>query len=142
MSTAAASILFLCLITVALAHFVWAFGGTWPIRDHKLLAATVIGREGVDKVPRLASLLVAILVLIAAAIGSALADTASGGLPLTLLGLALGVLFGARGLVGYTAVWRRRFPREPFATLDRKFYSPLCLVVAVCFLVLVVMRLI
>lgn len=142
MSTAAASILFLCLITVALAHFVWAFGGTWPIRDHKLLAATVIGREGVDKVPRLASLLVAILVLIAAAIGSALADTASGGLPLTLLGLALGVLFGARGLAGYTAGWRRRFPREPFATLDRKFYSPLCLVVAVCFLVLVVMRLI
>ena len=142
MSTAAASILFLCLITVSLAHFVWAFGGTWPIRDHKLLAATVIGREGVDKVPRLASLLVAILVLVAAAIGASLGDEASGGLPLTLIGAALALLFGARGLLGYTEGWRRRYPREPFAALDRKFYSPLCLVVAVCFLVLVVMRLI
>jgi fatty acid desaturase len=142
MSTAAASILFLCLITVSLAHFVWGFGGTWPIRDHKLLAATVIGREGVDKVPRLASLGVAILVLIAAAIGASLGDADSGGMPLTLVGLALALLFGARGLLGYTAGWRRRYPREPFAALDRKFYSPLCLVVAVCFLVLVVMRLI
>lgn len=142
MSTAAASILFFCLITVSLAHFVWAFGGTWPIRDRKLLAATVIGRDGVDKVPRLASLLVAILVLVAAAIGASLGDRASGGLPLTLIGLALALLFGGRGVLGYTAAWRRRFPRQPFAALDRKFYSPLCLIVAGCFLVLVLVRLI
>lgn len=141
MSTAAASILFLCLIMVSLAHFVWAFGGTWPIRNRELLAATVIGREGVDRVPRLAALLVAILVLVAAALGVSLGERESGGLPLTLVGLALGLVFAVRGIFGYTAAWRRHFPREPFASLDRKFYSPLCVVVAVCFLVLVAMRL-
>lgn len=141
MSTAAASILFLCLIMVSLAHFVWAFGGTWPIRSRELLAATVIGREGIDRVPRLGALLVAILVLAAAAIGASLGEHDAGGLPLTLVGLALGLVFAIRGILGYTAGWRRRFPREPFATLDRKFYSPLCLIVAVCFLVLVALRL-
>lgn len=141
MTTAAASVLFFLLITVALAHLLWAFGSPWPVRDPKLLAATITGREGVDRVPRLASFGVALLVLLASVVGTALADLDSGGLPLTLAGLAFGLLFGVRGVLGYTAGWRRRHAQPPFPELDRKFYSPLCLVVAVCFLVLVAMRL-
>lgn len=141
MTTAAASILFLCLLTVALAHLLWALGSRWPIQDPKLLAATVIGREGVDRVPRLAAFGVMLLALAGAVVGTALADLASGGLPLTLAGLGFALLFLVRGGLGYTAGWRARHPREPFAALDRKVYSPLCLVVSVCFVVLVLMRL-
>ena len=141
MSTAAASILFLCLLTVAIAHFLWAIGSKWPIRDPQLLAHTVIGVPGVTRVPRLASFVVAVLVLAAAGIGVALADATSGGLPLTLAGAALTALFAARGVVGFTPAWRKRFSLEPFATLDRRIYSPLCLVVAACFAVLVITRL-
>jgi hypothetical protein len=141
MTTAAASILFLCLLTVALAHFLWAIGSKWPIRDPELLARTVIGRPGVTRVPRFASFVVAVLVLAAAAIGAALGDPVSGGLPLTLAGIVLMLVFGIRGVLGYIPAWRARFPLEPFATLDRRFYSPLCLVVALCFAVLVATRL-
>ena len=142
MTTAAASIQFLLLLTVALAHFLWAVGSPWPIRDPELLARTVMGTPKFRRVPRLASLVVALLVLAAAAIGSALADLDSGGLLLTLAGIGLTLVFGIRGVLGYTPVWRAKFPLEPFATLDRRVYSPLCLIVAACFLVLVLMRLI
>jgi hypothetical protein len=141
MTTAAASILFLCLLTVSLAHFLWALGSPWPIRDPELLARTVMGTPKFKRVPRFPSLIVALLVLAAAAIGSALADKASGGLLLTLAGIVLTLVFGIRGVLGYTAGWRARFPLEPFATLDRRIYSPLCLVVAACFAILVITRL-
>ena len=141
MTTAAASILFLCLLTVSLAHFLWAIGSKWPIRDPALLAHTVIGAPGVERVPRLAALVVALLVLAAAAIGSALGDKTSGGLLLTLAGIVLTLVFGIRGVLGYTSWWRARHPVEPFATLDKRIYSPLCLIVAVCFAVLVITRL-
>ena len=55
--------------------------------------------------------------------------------------MLLALVFLARGVLGYTAGWRARFPTEPFATLDRKNYSPLCLVLGAGFLILVVMRL-
>ena len=141
MTTAAASILFLCLLTVSLAHFLWAVGSKWPIRDPALLAHTVIGMPGVERIPRLASFVVALLVLAAAAVGSALGDKTSGGLPLTLAGIVLTLVFAVRGIGGYTQWWRARHPIEPFATLDKRIYSPLCLIVAVCFAVLVITRL-
>ncbi len=141
MTTAAASILFLCLLTVSLAHFLWAIGSKWPVKDPALLAHTVIGAPGIERVPRFASLVVAILVLAAAAIGSALGDKVSGGLPLTLAGVALTLVFGVRGILGYTSWWRARHPIEPFAMLDRRIYSPLCLIVAACFATLVITRL-
>ena len=141
MTTAAASILFLCLLTVSIAHFLWAVGSPWPIRDPDLLAKTVIGNPNIPRVPRLASFVVAVLVLIAAIIGTSLGDEQSGGLLLTLAGAALAVVFGIRGVLGYTAPWRARFSLEPFATLDRRIYSPLCLIVAACFAILVITRL-
>lgn len=141
MSTAAASILFLALLTVSIAHLLWAIGSPWPIHDKQVLANAVIGKPGVTRVPRLRSLVSGLLVLAAAAIGTALADPASGGLLLTSLGFALTALFAARGIASYTPQWQAAHPVPPFSALDRKFYSPLCLVVAVCFLVLTVMRL-
>ena len=143
MSMLLAALIFVPLLAVALAHFIWSMGGTWPIRNEQLLARTVVGRPGITRMPpRLASLAVAALVLAAGVAALALADTAGGGLPLTLLGIVLGAVFLARGAIGYTSRWRAAFPEEPFATLDRRNYSPLCLFVGAGFLVLVAMRLI
>lgn len=140
MTAGIASLLFVLLLTVSLAHLLWALGSPWPIRDPALLARTVIGRPGVSRVPRLASLVVALLVLAAGVVALAVADPVAGGLGLTLLGAALGLVFVARGILGYTARWRAAFPVEPFATLDRRNYSPLCLVIGAGYLFLVLMR--
>ena len=136
-----AALVFIPLLAVAIAHFLWSIGRTWPIRDQLLLAQTVIGRPGVTRVPRLASFVVAAAVLAAGIIALSLADETAGGVTLTLLGALLGAIFIGRGVIGYTPQWRAQFPEEPFATLDRRNYSPLCLFVGAGFLILVLMRL-
>lgn len=136
------SLTFVPLLMVALAHFVWALGSTWPIRDETLLAQTVIGRPGITRMPnRFVTFVVSLLMLAAGIIALSLADHSSGGWPLTALGVLLAAAFIARGVLGFTSGWRARFPTEPFATLDRRNYSPLCLWVGAGFLILVLLRL-
>jgi hypothetical protein len=142
MSTLVATLTFLPLLVVALAHLFWALGTTWPIRDEALLAQTVLGRPGVTKMPnRLLTLLVAVLLFAAAVIAMGLADKTDGGTTRTVLAALLALAFLGRGIAGYTAGWRARHPVEPFATLDRKNYSPLCLWIGAGFLILLVLRL-
>ena len=141
MNMIVASIVFVILLAVALAHLLWSVGSGWPIRDAELLAKTVIGRPGVTRVPRFASLVVAVLVVAAGIVALSLADHDAGDCWLTGLGVVLAATFLGRGALGYTAGWRARFPVEPFATMDRKTYSPLCLIVGAGFLILVIMRL-
>jgi hypothetical protein len=137
------SLTFVPLLMVALAHFFWALGSTWPIKNETLLAQTVVGTPGVTRMPnRFVTFIVSLFVLAAGVVALALADHTSGGMLLTLLGVLLAIVFIARGAIGYTAGWRARFPTEPFATLDRKNYSPLCFWIGAGFLILVLMRLI
>ena len=141
MSMAVSSIVFVALLAVAIAHFVWSVGGTWPIRNEELLARTVVGRPGITRMPpRIASFGVAAASLAIGVVALSLADHASGGLWLSLLGLLLGLLFIARGVLGYTEGWRARYPEEPIASLDRRNYSPLSLAIGAGFLILVVLR--
>jgi hypothetical protein len=59
------------------------------------------------------------------------------GLPLMIAGSAiLTALFLTRGVAGYVPAWRRLYPVQPFARLDRTLYSPLCLVLGTGFLAL------
>jgi hypothetical protein len=141
MNMIVASIVFVILLAVALAHLLWSFGSRWPIRDPELLAKTVIGRPGVTRVPRFASFAVAVLVFAAGIVALSLADHDAGDWWLTGLGVVLAAVFLGRGALGYTGGWRARYPVEPFATMDRKTYSPLCLIVGAGFLILVIMRL-
>jgi hypothetical protein len=137
-----AALVFIPLLAVAIAHFVWSFGGTWPLRSKELLVKTVYGRPGTQLMPpRPLTFLVALGVLAAGIVALSLADDSAGGLWLDLLGIALGVLFIARGIAGYTPRWRAVFSGEPFATLDRRNYSPLALALGAGFFVLVLMRL-
>ncbi len=143
MSMVIAALTFVPLLAITTAHLLWSLGSTWPIRNEQLLAQTVVGSPGIEHMPnRLLTFLVAALVLLAGIVALSLADHDSGGAWLTLLGLGCALVFSARGAVGYTPAWRQRFPTEPFATSDRKTYSPLCLLIAAGFLILVVMRLV
>lgn len=137
-----AVLMFIFLLAVAIAHLMWSIGRSWPIRDPAMLARTVVGVPGTTRVPRLASLGVAVLALAAGALAVALADKTSGGAWLNGLGVLAALVFLARGAIGYTRWWQERTPEEPFRTLDRRNYSPLCLALGAGFLVLVLVRLI
>jgi hypothetical protein len=143
MSMLIAAFMFVALLSVSFAHFLWSIGRTWPIREEKLLAQTVVGTKDIQRMPpRLASFGVAVFTLLCGVIALALADHDSGGLPLTLFGLPFAAIFLARGIVGYTPWFQAKTPEPNFRLNDRRVYSPLCLALGAGFLVLVVMRLI
>jgi hypothetical protein len=132
----------IALIAIALAHLLWSIGIMWPIRDRKLLAQTVVGTPGIERMPPFyLSFGVFVLAAIACVIAFAVADPTSGGPVLTILAALAGLVFLARGAIGYTAWWADRTPTQPFRALDRKTYSPLCLILGAGFLLLVLMRL-
>jgi hypothetical protein len=137
-----ASFMFIALFAISMAHMLWAFGRTWPIRDEKLLAQTVVGFRDIERMPpKLASLAVSIATFAAGIFALALADHDSGGLWLNLVGVALSLVFLARGIVGYTAWWATMTPEPNFRLNDRRVYSPLCLFLGLGFLALIYFRL-
>ncbi|SMQ70117.1 Protein of unknown function [Devosia lucknowensis] len=140
MNMVLSSFMFIALFAVSIAHLLWSAGRTWPIRNQKLLAQTVVGTPGVERVPRLPSLVVGILAFAAAVFALALADHDSGGPLMDIAGLGLALLFLARGFAGYTAWWAAQFPEPNFRLNDRKVYSPLCIFLGLGFLGLVVLR--
>ena len=143
MSMLIAAFMFIVLLAVSFAHFLWSIGRTWPIRNEKLLAQTVVGFRDIEHMPpKLASFAVFFATLAAGIIALALADPAGGGLPLTLLGLPLAAIFLARGIIGYTPWWAEKTPEPNFRLNDIRVYSPLCLFLGAGFLALVIMRLI
>jgi hypothetical protein len=133
---------FVPLLTLAFAHLLWSFGNTWPIRNRELLAQTVVGVPGPARMPnRLLTFAMSLLLLAAGIVALALADHDGGGPALTAAGALLAAIFLARGALSYTSGWRARHPVEPFATLDRRNYAPLCFWIAAGFAILVAMRL-
>ena len=141
MSMLIAAFMFIALLAVSVAHFLWSIGRTWPIRNEKLLAETVVGTADIQQMPpRLASFAIALVTLLAGVLGLALADHTSGGWMLNLIGLAIGAVFLARGAAGYTEWWAAKTPQPNFRLNDRRVYSPLCLFLGAGFVVLVIMR--
>jgi len=134
--------MFVLLLAVALAHFAWGLGKTWPLNTEQLLARTAVGSAGIERMPpRWLALMIGLLAVIAGAISFALADETGGGSTLNLVGAALALIFLLRGVLGYTRWWAERTPEEPFRTLDRRNYSPLCLLLGAGFLILLIVRL-
>lgn len=122
-----ASLVFIPLLSIAFIHMVWAFGFTFPAKTETDLARTVVGLNGITKMPpRWASFGVAVIVFIAGIWALSL----SGTIPNTTLilgGIAATIIFTLRGVIGFSPQWREKMGEEPFATFDRKLYSPLCL---------------
>lgn len=142
MSMLVASLIFVALLAVSFAHFLWSLGRTWPIRNEKLLAQTVVGLKDIEHMPpRIASFAVSVATLAAGILALALADEAAGGIWLTLAGLLPAGLFLARGILGYTSWWAERTPEPNFRLNDARVYSPLCIALGLGFAALVALRL-
>ena len=136
-----ASLVFIPLLSIAMVHMLWAFGSTYPVRDEKTLARTVAGFKDIEKMPpRPVSFFVSLLALGTGIWALALTDPAPSPI-LTLGGVLLTLVFLGRGIAGYTEKWRQMTPEEPFASMDRKIYSPLCLFIGTGFAVLTLLRL-
>ena len=52
------------------------------------------------------------------------------GRAVTVIAVLIAIVFLARGIAGYVPAWRRRFSVEPFASRDKRLFSPLCLLIA------------
>jgi hypothetical protein len=141
MHAIAAALSFL-LVLIAAIHAYWALGGLWPAATERELIDTVVGNASMTQMPPAGmALTVAALILAAAIIPVALTG-AVGLAPVWLVRLAAvgaGLVFSARGVAGYffsVVAWT---PVEPFASLNRLYYSPLCLVIGAIFFILLLM---
>ena len=117
---------------IAVLHASWGLGNHWPADSREQLAKAAVGTPGITRMPSPAQCFAVAAILT----GVASWPLFAAGLLveawprwLTLLaGAGIAAVFLGRGIAGYTSVWRSRFPEEPFATYDRRYYSPLCLV--------------
>jgi hypothetical protein len=136
-----AALLTLVLGLVALLHAYWGLGGLWPGESEADLIARVIGDGRRHMPPRPVTWIVACLIGIAA-IWPLILDLRTLPFPVNWLatagGLVLALVFLGRGVAGYTPGWRRGHSAEPFASLDRSYYSPLCLVIGAAFAYLLI----
>ena len=140
-----ASLLTFVLGFIAMTHFHWAMGGHWPASDEAALARAAVGTPGVARMPPPgASMAVGLCLAIAALLPQMLTGGRLAGLlPPAVLAVVTELcitIFALRGVAGFTNWWRSRFPEQPFATYDRRYYSPLCLFVASGYAVLLFAR--
>ncbi|MEP4770420.1 MAG: DUF3995 domain-containing protein [Roseibium sp.] len=144
MLSALACTLFGILTLVSGVHLYWGFGGLWPAKSELELARTVVGANGIETMPS-APLTIVVAVLIFAAGVFPVASANLLPMPtfipsvLVFFGMiALTAIFLLRGLIGFTPYFAKMNAEEPFRTLDRKYFSPLCLIIGIGFLALTI----
>jgi hypothetical protein len=119
------------LLAIAGLHAAWASGSSWPAKDREALADLMAGRAGGAVPPPAACLTVATLL----ASGSVLVAGWPRRLPwlqragASAVAAVLGIR-GACGVAGRTDVVSPGSTSPAFRRLDRRYYSPLCLVLA------------
>ena len=140
--TALALILSFVLLLITALHVYWGIGGIWPGKDQASCARAVVGFRGVDEMPSTgASFAVAACLALATLWPLALEGVFASPFPregLASTALLIGLVFIGRGVAGFTPWWRRLAPEQPFARLDRLYYSPLCLLIGLGFAVLAI----
>ncbi len=136
--------IFIVLTAIAGIHVAWGTGVRWPCKTEAELVATVVGYKKKAMPPSAECYLAALAIFIPGVLALMLAGTIGqsiSGWIVVLLGAGAASVFLGRGIAGYVPAWRARFSREPFATLDRHYYSPLCLLLAAGFFILLITRL-
>lgn len=126
------AILTCTLACIACLHLMWAIGFWIPIKDEEQLAKAVVGSRGITRMPGAVACAVVTLALAFATVLPHLANYPGR----SVLMLGISVVFLARGVATYTPQWRRRVPEEPFASLDRSLYGPLCVAIGIGYLTL------
>ena len=120
---------------VAVVHALWGLGSTWPEADQEALARSVVG-SGRRRMPPAWQCFAVATVLALVALWP-FVMLGRGEVPWVLaISVAIAGVFIVRGLAGYSPRWRQHFPDEPFATRDRRYYSPFCLLLGVGYLAL------
>lgn len=131
----------LILLAVGILHFLWGLRIFWPLGDEKALARAAVGaRDVVAMPPSYQSHLVALALIVAAADALFLSGVESA-LPtwlVLLVGCGFCLVFVLRGVAGYVPAWARLTPEQPFRTLDKRYYSPLCLMLGAAFAALLI----
>jgi hypothetical protein len=137
-------LLFVSLGLIAAIHGFWASGRVWPAPSGEKLAIYVVGdpRRPHMPPPEL-TWLVAVALAFAACDGLALGFQLGPALDKVAawIGAGLIAVFACRGVAGYLPMWRAAHPGPEFALLDRRFYSPYCILVAEGFFQLVSQKL-
>jgi hypothetical protein len=127
MTALLAVLLFVIVGALSLMHFRWGRGSCWPEESEEALARAVVGDGRRHMPPPIACIAVsAVLALVALWPLCAVAGITD--LPVSQTSVTIGGVFVGRGLAGYVPRWRALFYDEPFATRDKRFYSPLCIV--------------
>jgi hypothetical protein len=139
-----ASVAGLALLSIAALHAAWGFGVTFPSIDEKHLVRLAVGATDRSSMPTPVQCFAVAAAIATAGVLCFLLVTVHSPAVLswliTIAGLAAAIVFAFRGVATYLRIWRRRFTLEPFATLDRRYYGPLCLLFAVTFAALVSQR--
>lgn len=136
-----ASLVFIPLLALFFAHFLWALGSTWPVGNRAALAKTVVGQSGnPERFSRWHAAGTALFVGFSGLVALSLTD-AGPSAGLTALGALLSVVFAVRGALAYVPWWRKNHNVEPFAQFDRTVYGPLCLFIAAGLALLTLWRL-
>jgi Protein of unknown function (DUF3995) len=133
------------LLAISALHLSWAFGSTFPCKDRDALVRTVVGRGGGAGAmpPGVSSALVAAATFLAALWPLMMQGRILTFVPPPLIHLGaivLVIVFLGRGVIGLTPWFQRLLPEEPFVRLNRKYYSPLCIALGLCYLVLLIGR--
>ncbi len=130
-SLLAATVVALCLLLLAFIHVYWGLGGAWPARTRAELGPMVVGTPSGAAMPNLAACLVVAGLLVTAAGLIACAAFAGPWWVSSVGSAGAGVVLTLRGLGGYADGRLRPATRElPFYALNRRIFSPLCLVLA------------
>jgi hypothetical protein len=128
------------LLLVTATHVYWGIGGIWPGTDSASCARAVCGFRGMDAMPppstclAIAACLVLVTLWPMALMGVFATPFPKQGLAATAL--MIGLIFLGRGIAGYLPAWRRLTPEQPFARNDVRYFSPLCLLIGLCFMTL------
>ena len=130
------------LLLIALLHFLWGINIYWPAKDEAALARAVVGAKGITQMPNFwACSFVTVALLIGSVIvlrlGGVLREASLPMWIFQILGAGFAFILLARGIVGFMPFWASITPEEPFRTLNRLYFSPLCLVLGVSVVTLV-----
>ncbi len=129
--------IFAVLASISVLHFYWAAGGFWPGNDAQSLVNKVLGVKHMKELPSARVIVfVAICIFIAALLPLMWSAQIAYSLPQGLVWAGMWMVlvgFLSRGILGMMPTFRELSPMQPFVDLNRKFYSPLCLLLAAGF---------
>ena len=121
---------------IAVIHVAWGLGSHWPEASEEALARSVVG-DGRRRMPPawqcfLVALVLAVMDLWPWYVLGRIEH------PSVLAGTyMIAGIFAARGIAGFSHRWKAHFTIEPFATRNRRYYSPYCLLLGVGYIALV-----